>query len=45
MTLLVADNRAGYLGVSLEPQSKKAKPDQARVSRCNETVYLSSFAT
>ena len=43
LTLLVADNKAGYLGVKLKPG--KPKPYQARVTRGGNMVSLGSFAT
>ena len=44
LTLLVADNKAGYLGVRLD-QRNKFKPYQARVTRGGKTVSLGCFAT
>ena len=44
MTLLVAENKAGYFGVSLDKPGHP-KPYQARVSRGGKTVSLGSFAT
>ena len=43
LTLLVADNRTGYFGVT--HQAYKSKPYQARVKRAGRQVYLGSFAT
>ena len=43
LTLLVADNKTGYFGVSHLPG--RPKPYQARVSRGGKDVYLGSFAT
>ena len=43
LTLLVADNSAGYFGVRLKPG--KPKPYQVRVRRDGEQVCLGSFAT
>jgi len=44
LTLLVADNSAGYFGVSLD-RPGKPKPYQARVWRGGKDVYLGTFAT
>ena len=44
LTLLVADNKAGYFGVVLT-YTGRPKPFQARVSRGGEKVHLGSFAT
>ena len=44
MTLLVAKNKTGYFGVSLN-QPGKPKPYQARVTRGGKTVHLGHFAT
>ena len=44
LTLLVADNKTGYLGVKLEPRSR-SKPYQAKLRRGGKKVYLGSFAT
>ena len=44
LTLLVADNKAGYFGVSLN-QPGQPKPYQARVKRGGKVVSLGSFAT
>jgi len=44
LTLLVADNKAGYFGVVLAKLGQP-KPYQARVSRGGEKVNLGSFAT
>ena len=43
LTLGVADNKAGYFGVSLNKSSKK--PFVAQVKRGGKEVYLGSFAT
>ena len=44
LMLRMANNKAGYFGVYVANISGP-KPYQARVSRCNKTVYLGSFAT
>ena len=44
LTLLVAENTAGYFGVRLAKPGQ-AKPFQARVQRSSETVSLGLFAT
>ena len=44
MTLLVADNKAGYFGVSLT-NSGLPKPYKAQVRRSGKTVSLGYFAT
>ena len=44
LTLLVAENRAGYFGVHLNNPGKP-KPYQARVTRGGNTVSLGYFAT
>jgi len=44
LTLLVAKNKAGYFGVSLD-RSCLSKPYQARVRRGGKLVYLGIFAT
>ena len=44
LTLLVADTKTGYFGVSLDKPGQP-KPYQARVTRGGKTVYLGSFAT
>eukprot|EP00964_Phaeocystis_antarctica_P154045 scaffold122557_cov60-Phaeocystis_antarctica.AAC.2 len=44
LTLLVAENTAGYFGVFLDKRGK-AKPYQARVRRGCKQVYLGHFAT
>ena len=44
LTLLVADSKSGYFGVSLDKPGKP-KPYQARVRRGGKQVYLGSFAT
>ena len=41
---MVAENQAGYFGVSLD-QPGRPKPYQAQVSRGGKTVSLGSFAT
>ena len=43
LTLLKADNTAGYFGVSHQPG--QPKPYQAKVRRGGNTVHLGSFAT
>ena len=43
LTLLVADNKTGYFGVSLNPG--RSKPYEARVRRGGKLVHLGSFAT
>ena len=43
LVLLVAENKAGYFGVTLKPGL--SKPYQARVTRGGKEVYLGSFAT
>jgi hypothetical protein len=43
LTLIVAKNTTGYLGVSLRPG--QSKPYQARVTRGGKDVYLGRFAT
>ena len=43
LTLLVADNKAGYFGVN--HHSSKPKPYEARVSRGGRQVHLGCFAT
>ena len=43
LTLLKAENKAGYFGVYLD--SRKPKPYQARVRRGGKQVRLGSFAT
>eukprot|EP00964_Phaeocystis_antarctica_P012568 scaffold6934_cov66-Phaeocystis_antarctica.AAC.5 len=45
LTLLVAENKTGYFGVSLLSQPGQLKPYQARVSRDGTTVGLGIFAT
>eukprot|EP00964_Phaeocystis_antarctica_P061729 scaffold36916_cov60-Phaeocystis_antarctica.AAC.2 len=45
LTLLVADNTAGYSGVSLNLQAGKSKPYEARVRRGGKRVHLGCFAT
>jgi hypothetical protein len=44
LTLLEADNKAGYFGVSLD-QPGQPKPYKTRVSRGGTMVHLGSFAT
>ena len=44
LTLLKADNKAGYYGVHLHYPGQP-KPYQAQVRRGGKTVYLGSFAT
>ena len=44
LTLLVADNKTGYFGVSLS-RPGMSKPYQARVSRGGKQVGLGCFAT
>jgi hypothetical protein len=44
LTLLIADNSAGYFGVSLDKPGKP-KPYQAQVRRGGEQAYLGCFAT
>ena len=44
LTLVVAENKAGYFGVTIN-QSSKSRPYQAKVTRGGEKVYLGSFAT
>ena len=44
LTLLKADNKAGYFGVHLN-QSCKFNPYQAKVRRGGKVVYLGTFAT
>ena len=44
LTLLVAESKAGYFGVSLD-QRAKTKPYQAQVSRGGKKVHLGHFAT
>ena len=44
LTLLVADNKTGYFGVSHNLRAK-TKPYQAQVTRGGKSVYLGSFAT
>ena len=44
LTLLVADNKAGYFGVHLN-QTSKSKPYTVQVSRGGKMVHLGSFAT
>eukprot|EP00964_Phaeocystis_antarctica_P108084 scaffold72730_cov58-Phaeocystis_antarctica.AAC.3 len=43
LTLRVAENKAGYFGVSHQPG--KPRPYQARVRRGGKDVHLGSFAT
>ena len=44
LTLLKADNKAGYFGVCLAFPDKP-KPYKAQVSRGGKMVYLGTFAT
>ena len=44
LTLLVAENKTGYFGVSLHTSSK-SKPYEARVKRGGKIVHLGYFAT
>ena len=44
LTMLKADNKAGYFGVKLA-KSSKSKPYEAQVKRAGTMVYLGSFAT
>ena len=44
LTLLVAENKAGYFGVYLD-QHAKSKPYQAQVWRGGKNAHLGSFAT
>eukprot|EP00964_Phaeocystis_antarctica_P139110 scaffold103810_cov63-Phaeocystis_antarctica.AAC.3 len=44
-TLLVAENKTGYFGVSLDPRAGRSKPYQARVWRGGKLVSLGYFAT
>ena len=44
LTLLKADNMAGYLGVKVD-QRAKTNPYQARVTRGGRKVSLGNFAT
>ena len=44
LTLLKADNKAGYFGVNLN-QPGRPKPYQAKVWRGGKKVHLGSFAT
>ena len=43
LTLLKADNKAGYFGVNHKPG--KPKPYEAQVTRVGKSVYLGTFAT
>ena len=43
--LVVAENKAGYFGVSLLSRPGQSKPYQARVKRGGNQVHLGSFAT
>ena len=45
LTLLEADNKAGYYGVYHRPQASKSKPYQAKVWRGGKNVSLGCFAT
>ena len=44
LTLLVAENKAGYFGVTLDKPGQP-RPYQARVQRSGKAVSLGSFAT
>ena len=44
LTLVVADNSSGYLGVHLNKPGL-SKPYQAQVKRGGKTVHLGTFAT
>ena len=43
LTLLVAENKAGYFGVYHKPG--RSKPFEAQVTRGGKTVHLGCFAT
>eukprot|EP00964_Phaeocystis_antarctica_P041237 scaffold23583_cov54-Phaeocystis_antarctica.AAC.1 len=45
LTLRVADNKAGYFGVTLNLQASRTRPYEARVWRGGKEVYLGYFAT
>jgi hypothetical protein len=45
LTLLVAENKAGYFGVTHQPSRSKPKPYQPQVWRGGTMVSLGSFAT
>ena len=45
LTLLKADNRSGFKGVSFDSGSKRTKPYQAQVQRGGRRVALGCFAT
>ena len=45
LTLLVAGNKTGYFGVSLDSRPGKPKPYQAHVWRGGKQAHLGSFAT
>ena len=45
LTLLKADNKTGYYGVSLLSKPGQPNPYQARVRRGGSKVCLGSFAT
>ena len=45
VTLLLADSKTGYLGVTHNPQTSKSNPYQARVTRDGKKVGLGCFAT
>ena len=45
LTLRVADNKAGYYGVSHHPQACRTRPYQAAVKRGGKMVHLGCFAT
>ena len=44
LTLLKANNKTGYFGVTLDHPGR-SKPYDARLSRGGKQVYLASFAT
>ena len=45
LTLLKADNKAGYFGVTHRPGTGRPKPYEARVWRGGKDVRLGCFAT
>ena len=45
LTLLVADNKTGYLGVEYKSKPGLTKPHQVRVRRGDKMVHLGCFAT
>ena len=45
LTLLAADNKAGYFGVRHNPQANRSKPYEAQVRRGGTMVHLGMFAT